>query len=198
MSFILDKSSGGFKLDKGIKRILVGLGWKAGEDFDLDANIFGLAANGLPFQGGNYAICYANQDLWVNPDGTPWTKPNPKMFVSPDKSIMHFGDNRVGSASAMTDGEHIEVNLDLLPPEIVELTVFVTIDKAKQRGQSFSGVDDCYFRVVDLDTNEEKCRYNLQQEFANCICVQAASLVKNDGEWTVATLGDILGKYGLS
>jgi len=192
-TFNLEKGSK-FQINKGIQQVRVGLGWDAGNDFDLDASAFGLIhCTGNPrfYNDGSHAVCYANTGLKQN-DGT---------FITSDESIHHLGDNRTG----LGDGDDEKINIDFskLPADIVEISIFVTIYEAGQRGQDFSMVENSYVRIVDLDTNQELCVYKLREDFAGKAAVQVGSLVKEKGIWSFQTigagsgaeLGDILNQY---
>ncbi len=194
-TFQLEKGSK-FSLDKGIRRVRIGLGWDAGDNFDLDGSVFGLVhlPGGKPmFYGdGSHAVCYANSEL-KKPDGR---------FITADESIIHSGDNRTGAGEG--DDEIITVDLTKLPPQVVELAAWVTIYKAKERRQNFSLVKNSYIKVTDADTNGALCEYRLREEFGNAASVQVGSFVKNsNGTWEFTAvgagapveLGDVLNQY---
>lgn len=198
-SFNLEKG-GGFKLDKGIQRVLVGLGWEASVDpsvpFDPDANAFGLSnKGGSPslFNGGSHALTYANNDL---------VKGANKSFSTNDGSMTHNGDNRVGTDGA-SDAEQMKITLSKLPDDLDEIAVWITIYKATKRNQSFANINKAYVRLTDEDSGEELCRYNLQNEFKGAKSVQVGSFMKDDDTWTFKAvgagapveLGDVLAKY---
>lgn len=173
-----------FAIDKGIQNVLIGMGWKEGS-FDLDLNVFGCVnKDGVPtfYNDGSHAVTYANQDL---------VKGANKSFATADGSITHTGDNRTGKGGDDTkaDDESVKVALALLPADINELSIFLTLHEAISRKQTFGLVHDAFIHVVDSDTNAELCRYDLRNEFADSISIQVASLVKNDGKWTFQALG---------
>ena len=191
---------GKFNLVKSVKSVLVGLGWdvasRPGEQFDLDASAFALihTQQGTPrfYGNGSHAVCYANEDLVKNPD---------RSLQTADGTIVHTGDNRNGVGEG--DDEAINIALDRLPPEIVEVSIFVTIYEAAKRKQDFSRVNSTFVRVVNDDTGEELCRYNMATEFAGQTTVQVGSFVRENGAWTFkaigvgsnADLGDVINQY---
>ncbi|MCE1658585.1 TerD family protein, partial [Enterobacter hormaechei] len=83
-----------------MKNVLIGLGWDAratdGQDFDLDASAFLLAANGI-VRGDADFIFYNN-------------------LKSSDGSIMHTGDNRTGDGDG--DDESLKIKLDQVPADV--------------------------------------------------------------------------------
>lgn len=198
------KKGNKFNIDKGIRNVLVGTGWKinstSGTSFDVDLNVFGcvrdVAGNPTFYNQGSHAVTYANSDL---------KKGSNKSLLTEDGSITHTGDNRIGAAGVNTDAEQSIVKLTDLPSDITEVSFFITVYEAKKRNQKFGSISGAYIRVVDQDTNNELCRYDLQKEFDNAISIQVGSLIKDTdtGAWSFSAvgagsntedLGDILGK----
>lgn len=198
------KKGSKFNIDKGIRSVLVGCGWKinstSAASFDVDLNVFGcirdVAGNPTFYNQGSHAVTYANQDL---------TKGANKSLLTSDGSITHTGDNRIGAAGANIDAEQSIVKLTELPEAITEVSFFITIYDAKKRNQKFGAVTGAYIRVIDQETNNELCRYDLQKEFDSAISIQVGSLIKDadTGSWSFSAVGagsnsedlsDILGK----
>jgi len=192
-SFNLDKGAK-FNFCKSINNFRIALGWDAsanGNSIDVDASAFGCISNGGKpkfYNDGSHAVCYANTTL---------KQPN-RSFKTADGSITHTGDNRTGEGDG--DDEVIFVDVSKLPEEIDEILIFVTIYESGKRGQSFNNINNAYIRILNEETGDELCRYDLSNEFSSA-SVQAGSLVKNDGVWSFhATgaefnqeLGDIIG-----
>ena len=191
-----------FNISKGIRNVLVGCGWKINTSgnvsFDVDLNVFGcvrdISGNPVFYNSGSHAVTYANTDLKKGPNNSKLTE---------DGSITHTGDNRIGASAVNTDAEQSVINLTTLPAEITEVSFFITIYDAKKRNQKFGNVSGAYIRVIDQETNDELCRYNLQKEFDGAISIQVGSLIKEDGNWSFKAvgagssnedLGDIIGK----
>jgi len=196
-SFNLQKGNK-FTIDKGIKNVLIGLGWDigaCGTSFDIDAHAFGCVVDGQGnpsfFNAGSHALTYANSDL----------KKNGKSFGTEDGSMIHTGDNRSGKGAG--NDEEMLIALDKLPPEITEISIFISIHEAKARKQTFGKVTNSFVVLVDQDSQNELCRYNLQQEFSDAITIQVGSLVLEGSAWKFKAvgagtpdeeLGDVLGK----
>lgn len=179
-NFQLEKG-GKFQLDKGIKRVRVGLGWDAGDNFDLDASLFGLVhlPGGKPmfYADGTHAVCYANTDL-KQPDGK---------FSTKDGSIVHSGDNRTGAGDG--DDEVITIDFDKVPADIVEIAAWITIYHARDRKQSFGLVKNSYIKIIDVDANANLAEYKLREEFGDALAVQVGSFVRDNGTWTFTAIG---------
>jgi tellurium resistance protein TerD len=187
-----------FGIDKGIQRVVVGLGWdtsKLSKPIDVDAHAFGCVnVNGAPsfYNDGSHAVTYANKDL---------KKGVNKSFGTSDDSIIHTGDNKTGAGDG--DDEQIKISLDKVPADINDIMLFVTIHEAEVRGQHFGMVDGAYVCVIDEDTKAELCRYNLRNEFDGAITIQVGSLAKENDNWSFKAVGagtasdaleDVLGK----
>jgi len=195
-TFQLEKGNK-FAIDKGIQKVRIGLGWDLGDKpFDLDASIFGLVhlGGGKPvfYNDGSHAVCYANKEL-KKPDGK---------FVTSDGSIEHSGDNRTGAGDG--DDEVITIDFSKLPNDVIDLAVWVTIYKGRERKQDFSQVKNSYIKVNDAETNAALCEYKLREEFGTATSVQVGSFLKGtDGTWhfeavgagAAAEIGDVLQQY---
>ena len=193
-SFNLKKGNK-FSIDKGIRNVTVGCGWKINSTstFDVDLSVFGCTTNALGnpvfFNEGSHAVTYANSSLKKGPNNS---------LLTEDGSIAHTGDNRVGT-SANTDAEQDTLKLGQIHAGITEISFFITIYEAKKRRQTFGAVNDAYIRVTDSDTNEEICRYNLTKEFSDSISIQVGSLVRDTdtGNWSFSAIGAGSGNEGL-
>jgi stress response protein SCP2 len=134
------------KGNPGLRNLLVGLGWDTnkytgGSDFDLDASVFMLGANGKVRSNLDF-IYYGN------------LKHN-------SGSVEHMGDNLTGGGDG--DDEQIKVNLASVPSDVEKITVAVTIYDADNRRQNFGQVSNAYIRIVDESTRSEVMRFNLEK-----------------------------------
>ena len=113
----------------GLSRILIGLGWDTrstdGADFDLDASLFMLNAEGRVRSDADF-IFYNN-------------------LKSTDGSVEHTGDNLTGEGEG--DDEAIKVTVTAVPPDVDKLVVAVTIHDAQARGQNFGQVENAFTPV---------------------------------------------------
>jgi len=174
------KKGNKFEISKGIRKIQVGLGWNPavaeGVQFDVDAHAFGLSS-GRFYNDASHALTYANTSL----------KRDGKAFITEDKSMRHSGDDRNGKAPGID--EAIDIDFDLLPEAIDEISIFITIYEAKTRKQNFGMVEDAFAIVKDVSGGVDLCKYALTSEFVDAITVQVGSMVKNDGKWSFAAVG---------
>ncbi len=124
----------GQKIDIGLTRLSVGLGWNpnegTGADFDLDASAFMIDSNRL-IPKDEFFIFYGNTD-------------------SPDKALHHTGDDPTGGNSADGDDETIQVDLSKIDSKIQEILFVVTIHDAVQRRQNYGQVRILYIRMWEI------------------------------------------------
>jgi tellurium resistance protein TerD len=163
----------GQKIDIGLTKMSVGLGWNpnegTGSDFDLDASAFMLNAKKL-IPADEYFVFYGNTD-------------------SPDKALHHTGDDPTGGNSADGDDETIQVDLSVVNPDIEEILFVVTIHEAGQRKQNFGQVRNSYIRIVDESTNSEIAKYELGEDFSVETAVEFGRLYKRNGAWKFEASG---------
>ncbi len=164
----------GDSLQISLKNLIVGLGWKTcvDDEVDLDASAFMLASNGR-IPNDNYFVFYNNQE-------------------SPDHAVRSSGDDRSGGSNAGSDSddESLYVNLNVINPDIKEIIFVVSIYDAKERKQNFSCVKNAYMRIVDVDTNKELARYQLEEDFSTVSIVEFGKLKKIGSSWEFEALGD--------
>jgi len=155
-----------------LKKVGVGLGWDTnstdtGVDFDLDASIFMLGANGkIPSEKS--FIFYNN-------------------LTSPDSAVKHTGDNLTGEGDG--DDETILVELAKVDSAINELVFVVTIHEAEKRRQNFGQVSNAFIRLYDQDTNKEVAKYELDEDFSKETAIEFGKLYKKDGQWRFQAVG---------
>ncbi|MFD2719953.1 TerD family protein [Hymenobacter monticola] len=163
----------GQKIDIGLSRISVGLGWNpnegSGHDFDLDASAFMInAARKIPAE--EYFIFYGNTD-------------------SPDQGLHHTGDDPTGGNSADGDDETIEVDLSKVGDSIQEILFVVTIHEASLRKQNFGQVRSSYIRIVDQGNGSEIAKYELGEDFSIETGVEFGRLYRRDNKWRFEASG---------
>ena len=163
----------GQKIDIGLSKISVGLGWNpnegTGHDFDLDASAFMINANRI-IPEDNYFIFYGNID-------------------SPDGALHHTGDDPTGGNSADGDDETIQVDISKINADIQEILFVVTIHDAAARKQNFGQVRNSYIRIVDDATNQEIAKYELGEDFSIETGIEFGRLYKRDNKWKFEASG---------
>lgn len=160
------------KGNPGLSNLLVGLGWdtnkyNGGSDFDLDASVFLLGANGKVRSNLDF-VYYGN------------LKHN-------SGSVEHMGDNLTGGGDG--DDEQIKVKLAAVPPDVEKISVAVTIYDADNRRQNFGQVSNAYIRVVDETTHSEVVRFDLEEDFSVETSLVVGEIYRYKGEWKFTAIG---------
>ncbi len=176
------------KGNPGLKSIMVGLGWDvnafdSGADFDLDASVFMVDANGRCPSEKEF-IFYGN-------------------LKHPSESVQHMGDNLTGSGDG--DDEQVMVDLSKVPANIEKIAFTVTIYDAEARRQNFGQVANAFIRIVDNSNGSEIIRYDLGEDFSIETAVVVGELYRNNGEWKFNAIGSgfqgglaaLCGHYGI-
>lgn len=163
----------GQKIDIGLSKMTIGLGWDpnegTGHDFDLDASAFMIDGNRL-IPAENFFVLYGNTD-------------------SPDGALHHTGDDPTGGNSADGDDESIEVDLTKVDARINEILFVVTIHEASARKQNYGQVRNSYIRIVDDSNRQEVAKYELGEDFSIETAVEFGRLYKRDNKWKFEASG---------
>lgn len=164
----------------GLQNIYIGLGWDMaqGVNLDLDACVACLGANDK-LLADEWFIFYNN-------------------LQSPDrKAVVHSGDNRTGQGDG--DDESIKIQLPAIPQNVAKLLLIVSLHDAQ--GKNFTHVQNAFFRIVDMNTNQETHRLDLSSgQGGTTECLIFAEIVRDQGGWSVKpvcfsvpSLGALLG-----
>ena len=158
-------------LDNSLKLALVGLGWDTnrydgGFDFDLDASVFLLGADGR-LQRDEDFIFYNN-------------------LRSRNDAVIHTGDNLTGEGEG--DDEVILIDFSKIPSDIQKLAICVSIHEADVRRQNFGQVSNAYIRIArmadayDMD-GETVLKFDLEEEFSIETALVVAEIYNRNGVW---------------
>lgn len=159
------------KVAPGMSKCLLGLGWDSratdGADFDLDASVFLLTADGK-IKSDKGFIFFNN-------------------LISECKSVEHTGDNLTGEGEG--DDESIKVSLNDVPSDITKIVIAVTIHEAEARKQNFGQVSNAFVRIVNEANNEEVARYDLSEDYSIETALIFGELYKHNGAWKFKAIG---------
>lgn len=170
------------KDNKGLSKILVGLGWdevkkkQSGgifsslfeskqEDIDCDASVLMIDNNNRVGE----VVYFGHLD-------------------SDDRSIHHNGDNLTGAGDG--DDEQITVDLNKVPEHIQKLVFIVNIYDCVKKRQHFGMIENAFIRIEDVSTNKELVIFNLSQGYENKTGLYAGEIYRNNGEWKFAAIGE--------
>ena len=137
-----------------VKQIEVALGWRVSPEYDLDASVFMLGADGkIPDE--KYFVFYNNLE-------------------SLDGSVGYSVKNNNPSFS---------IDLTKVSPVVEEMLFVVTIHEAKTRKQNFSQVENAFIKLSDRDPNTELAKYDLKEKFDRETAVEFGRFYKKNNEW---------------
>ncbi len=180
----LKKSDG-----KRLSRLMVGLGWDAAEQKSgFFSRIFGNSDN---------IDCDAS--VFLCQDGKFVDKDDLVYFGNLEHrshAIKHMGDNLTGDGEG--DDEQIFVNLDEIPRRYDKLIFVVNIYKAVERKQHFGMIKNAFIRIVDDETREELCRFNLSDDYTDMLSMIAGEVYRRSDEWKFNAIGSGTKDTGLS
>jgi tellurium resistance protein TerD len=178
----------GQKIDIGLAKISVGLGWDPNEgtgyDFDLDASAFLLSGN-------RSLVDEAHFIFYNNLCGKAHSGNQCKNAgcTTGEFGIRHTGDDPDGKSSDGDDDESLIVDLSKVPSEIEEINFVVTIADFETRRQNFGQVRNSYIRIVDDGNGQEIAKYELGEDFSVETGVEFGRLYKREGKWKFEASG---------
>lgn len=154
-----------------MKKLLIGLGWDPrvsdGTQFDLDASLFMLKADGKIVSDTGF-IFYNNR-------------------TSACGSVVHLGDNLTGAGEG--DDEQLTIELDKVPADVEKMAVAVTIHDAAARSQNFGMVAKAFIRCVNADGNKELARFDLSEDASTNTAMVFGEVYRHNGEWKFKAVG---------
>ena len=160
------------KAEPGLSNLHIGLGWDAedsnGNAIDCDVSVFMINENNK-IPGDGYFIFYNN-------------------LTSSDGSTVHQGDNTTGEGDG--DDEEIKINLQNVDHSVIQMIFVVTIHDADKNNQDFSMVNNAFIRVLDDNSGNELCRYELTSEFPGSDSVEIGRVYRMENDWEFEALGD--------
>jgi tellurium resistance protein TerD len=163
----------GQKIDIGLSKISVGLGWDPNEgtgfEFDLDASAI-MINDQRKLVEEEYFVFFNN-------------------LKSPDGALQHTGDDPDGKSSDGDDDEAIKIDIAKIDSRVSEILFVVTIADFERRKQNFGQVRNSYIRIVDEANNTEIAKYELDEDFSVETGVEFGRLYKKNDAWKFEASG---------
>jgi len=177
-------------LDPAMRNLHVGFGWNvnnySGESLDLDVSLFMLDKDGMTRENEDF-VYFNNMNAC-------------------DGGIQHQGDNRTGAGDG--DDEIITIDLQSIPFDIVQIAFAISIYKGREKGQNLAQMYDSYLRILNMDTNIELIRFNMDEivEDSKHTAMLAGFLNREGPKWTFVAqdeqaehgLAEFATRYGLT
>lgn len=177
------------KKSEGLTKLQVILGWKGGAD--LDACAFLLNEDGVISNDADF-VFYNSENREEEFDKVKFgNKKSWRMKTHPmsaDGSVMgSIDDQGDGDDDDADASEEMYVNLDKVDGSVTEIVFCVTIF---EETETFGSVNDPYISIINEETGDELCRYDLKEKFKNETAVEAGKLVcDEEGEWSFEATG---------
>ena len=190
----IDLSKGG----KGLHQVVVGLGWDPVSEMPNNdqkkgffAKLLGSASisNAHDIDCDAFALRLTNGLIQSNDDVVYFGH-----LHTQDNSIRHTGDNLTGDG----DGDDETINIDLDKVKSDSVLIAVNIYRGKAKNQHFGMLQNAYVRIVDSSTNQELCRYTLDDKYNNYVTVIFGELCKNNNEWSFTAKGEAVNAGSIS
>ena len=145
--------------------------------YDLDVSVFGLTHTkaGPKLALDDYFVYYNHH----NKDSKDPSAP----IITDDQAIIKSPDETEGGI------EWVKFNLPLINSSVEEMSIIITIHDAERRKQTFNQVKDASIRIINDETNEVICEYDLGNEFADSTAVQVGAMLRDNNEWSFAAIG---------
>lgn len=166
-----------------LKKVIVGLGWDAAQP----QKASGLA--GL-FGGTKTQNIDCDASAFVCQNGKIVSNSDIVYFGNLSHvsgAVQHMGDNLTGDGAG--DDEQLIVNLEQVPQNYDRIVFVVNIYQASARNQHFGMIQNAYIRIVDTDTNQEMCRYNLSDNYDGMTAMIFGEIYRNNGQWKFSATG---------
>ncbi len=132
--------------DPGLHMLHVGVGWDLNafdaDAIDLDVSCFLLGRDGKTRMDEDFVFYNNTKDF--------------------SGGVKHGGDSRTGAGDG--DDEFITIDLHAVSFDVEKLIFVLSIYRGEEKQQSLSKVQNSYFRLVNLESQMEICRYNLGKE----------------------------------
>ena len=171
--------SNGSKLTK----LMVGLGWDAAQPKQ-DGGFFSRIFNSTPNIDCDASVFLCQNGKLVNNDDVVYFG----NLEHKSHAVKHMGDNLTGDGEG--DDEQIFVDLNKIPPDYDRLVFVVNIYKAVDRKQDFGMIQNAFIRIVDSETGEELCRFNLSEDYTGMLAMVAGEVYYKNGEWKFNAIGN--------
>ncbi len=174
-------------LEKGLKQVMVGLGWDAVPQ-KKKGLLGGLFGETTPDVDCDASVILCNGAGKLLSENVPDTLVYYGNLIHKSQAIIHQGDNLTGAGEG--DDEQIMLSLSTMPSQIEHLVFVVNIYDADKKGQHFGMIENAFIRLVDVDTGKELCHYNLTENYQNMTGLIVGEVYRHEGAWKFNAIGE--------
>jgi tellurium resistance protein TerD len=205
----------GNRADINASQFKIGLGWDpstSANDFDLDVSAIIIGDSGKVLfdgtsQGEKYIVYYNSEDRMLpinlsnnifqieqydsikypNREEDYRVKTRP---VSPNFEVVGSLDDKSGNVSEGDDDEDMFIDLSKVHIDAKEIIIIASIYEASERRQNFGQVRNAYIRVIDVFTNQEILKYELDEDFSTETAIEFGRIYKRGETWRFEAIGN--------
>lgn len=176
------------KDNAGLRRVMVGLGWDEVQRNQTQGRLGGFLGIGKVDDIDCDAIAFLLDKNGKIADIKDLVYFNNLRHIS--DCVIHQGDNLTGAGDG--DDEQIMIDLYRLPAQYDRIVILVSIYEAFKRNQHFGMIQNAFIRIVDADTNQELCIYNLSDNYQGMTAMVFGEVYRYNGEWRFNAIGQPL------
>lgn len=107
---------------------------------------------------------------------------------SPDRSLLHKGDNRTGQGDG--DDETFWLNLNLVAKEVEQILIVASIYSSDQTIDSFGEISQIRLRIYNRNPASDIAHYTIGHEFADMNALQLGRFYKEFGSWVFEAMAE--------
>ena len=167
----------------GLNHIMVGLGWDEAQQSSAGGGLLGFFKSKPKI----YDIDCDASAILCDSNGKYMDLVYYHNLQISDGSIVHQGDNLTGAGDG--DDEQIMVDLKKVSPLVGKIVFVVNIYAASERKQHFGMIRNAFIRLVDMDKNNEICRYNLSDNYYGMEGLIVGEIYRYNREWKFNAIG---------
>ncbi|MBZ9686412.1 TerD domain-containing protein [Clostridium estertheticum] len=166
------------------KKIMICLGWEMPneKDYSIDSAAFLLQVNGKVIDDNDF--------IFYN---------NPK---SSNGAIVHKANKE---KTMLMGKEQITIDVSMVDKNIDKISFTITIHEADIKKQNFKEFTNVFVKVIDAETKEEYCTYNICEDLKLETAIVACEIYRKGSNWKFAAIGsgfvgglnDLCTKYGI-
>lgn len=104
--------------------------------------------------------------------------------------ILLSDDNRKGNPVPGEDCETIEVDVNQIDSNIFFINIMACIYEAKERGQNFGQINNCFIRIFETETKKEIAKFDLTEDVSAFNSFWLGTLYRYNNEWKFKATGE--------
>lgn len=168
------------KNNRGLKKLLVGLGWDAVKQEKKSFFSFGAPPADVDVDA---SVIMLRKEKLVSKDDLIYFN----NLKSKCGGVIHTGDNLTGDGDG--DDEQILIDLSKIPQDVDKLIFVTNIYQCIERKQNFGMIQNAFIRIAD-DNNQNIAMFNLTYDYNGKTGLVVGELYRHNGEWKFNAIGE--------